>query len=250
MDKFKQRLLEHKNYIEQKGFDIAFYSLKGSQNYGLSTENSDVDSYFVVMPSLKDLAYGKPPISTGYKVNDSGTEEYIIVKDIRVFLKEAENYDFTALEILFSKYLTFEPRYFEAGQLLKDFDFTKNSLIALFRMRRRCEEFSKEVENLNFEFKGDRKSFVRFLTDCNFLMNLSFRIPSFLIIDEEERHNILSIKQGIYTKEKALELFPLSKIKEKVNDNHFSNLFCMTYGRSYYLKEILYNFFETKFKEI
>lgn len=250
MDKYAERLTEHKKYIEQKGFDVAFYSLKGSQNYGISTENSDVDSYFVIMPRLEDLAISRQPISTGYKILGENDEEHITVKDIRVFFREAKNYDFTSLEILSSKYLVFEDKYQYAGSLLNNVNWFKKSSTALYRMKRKCNEFCLEIKNLDFDLKKDRKSFVRFLTDYNFLLNLSLQDFSFFVYSEEERNDLLSIKQGKYSKECALEKFPIFDMTEYIGKESFCSKFNLSSTFDIDLGKILYKFFETKFKEV
>ena len=40
--------------------------LQGSQNYGMATEKSDVDTKCIILPSFEDIVFNKPPISTTY----------------------------------------------------------------------------------------------------------------------------------------------------------------------------------------
>lgn len=37
---------------------------QGSQNYGLDYEDSDIDTKLIVVPSIDDIIFNKPPIST------------------------------------------------------------------------------------------------------------------------------------------------------------------------------------------
>lgn len=57
------QMMRHKKFAESKGYDVILASVYGSQNYALETKESDVDSYLIVMPSLKDLALNRKPVS-------------------------------------------------------------------------------------------------------------------------------------------------------------------------------------------
>ena len=66
MSKWQARVWQHYNhllkYVEE---DYVFgVFLVGSQNYGLATSDSDVDTKAVVLPTLKDLAFNAQPVST------------------------------------------------------------------------------------------------------------------------------------------------------------------------------------------
>ena len=55
--------------------------LQGSQNYGLDTENSDIDTKLIVTPTFEDLALNKQPQSTTHV---RANAEHIDIKDIRM----------------------------------------------------------------------------------------------------------------------------------------------------------------------
>ena len=61
--KIMKRVQEHFDYLKEKGFEIVFIALQGSQNYELDVYDndymSDIDTKAVVLPSFKDFVYGK-----------------------------------------------------------------------------------------------------------------------------------------------------------------------------------------------
>ncbi|MEE1303003.1 MAG: nucleotidyltransferase domain-containing protein [Bacteroidales bacterium] len=88
--------LEHFHKDEIVGI---FY--QGSGNYGLDYEDSDVDTKLIVVPSFKDIAMNKQPISTThFRAND----EHIDFKDIRLYMQTFRKQNLNFLEILFTPY--------------------------------------------------------------------------------------------------------------------------------------------------
>ena len=57
------RLIEHWDYASKK-YNIWFLALYGSQNYGLDTKNSDVDTKGLIIPSFKQLARSESTINS------------------------------------------------------------------------------------------------------------------------------------------------------------------------------------------
>lgn len=75
--------------------------LQGSQNYGLDTPDSDVDTKLIVVPSFKDIAMNKKPVSTTHV---RANEEHIDWKDIRLYMQTFRKQNLNFLEILFTGY--------------------------------------------------------------------------------------------------------------------------------------------------
>ena len=59
------KIIEHYNealkYFPKENIIGVF--LYGSQNYGCDTENSDVDTICIVIPTLKDICFNRAPVS-------------------------------------------------------------------------------------------------------------------------------------------------------------------------------------------
>lgn len=243
-------LVKHCKYVYDKGFDIVFYSLKGSQNYRLSTEKSDIDSYIVVMPTLKDLALSRKPISENFCINGKNGKEYIIVQDVRTFFAELKNYNFYSLEVLFSDYLVSTYKYWYVGESLKSLDWASNNFITLRRTQKRFDELCSSLDKLNFESKTDRKTFNKFIVDYSFLLNISEGFYSFEIFNDEWRKNLLDIKNGKMSKEKALEVFPVFEMRDFIKKEEFTQKFYLSEKIKMDLSDILYRLFMTKFQEV
>lgn len=82
--------------------------LQGSQNYGMGTDKSDIDTKCIIVPSLKDIIFNKSPISTTHiLLND----EHIDIKDIRLIFNNFRKQNINYIEILFTKYFILNPRY-------------------------------------------------------------------------------------------------------------------------------------------
>ena len=84
--------------------------LQGSQNYGLDTPNSDVDTKLIVVPNFKDIAMNKKPVST---THIRANTEHIDWKDIRLYMDTFKKQNLNFLEILFTPYFIINPLYEE-----------------------------------------------------------------------------------------------------------------------------------------
>lgn len=80
---------------------MVFWGLQGSQNYGLATENSDVDTRLLVMPSFKELALNKQPTSETRVMKD---ESHLDVKDLRLYVDTLKKQNMNFVEMLFTDY--------------------------------------------------------------------------------------------------------------------------------------------------
>ena len=82
--------------------------LQGSQNYGLAYEGSDVDTKLIVVPTFKDIALNRKPVSTTHvRANDEHTDW----KDVRLYMETFRKQNLNFLEILFTDYKVMNPYY-------------------------------------------------------------------------------------------------------------------------------------------
>ena len=103
-EKILKRLFEHATIVDNRseGGKRLFTGLVGSQNYGLSTEKSDVDSISVIVPSFKNLILQKERTSiTVYA--DRG--EFAQIKDFRDYCHLIMKGSMNILEALYSPYV-------------------------------------------------------------------------------------------------------------------------------------------------
>jgi predicted nucleotidyltransferase len=111
MDIYK-RLQDHFNesleYFPEN--QIVGIFLQGSQNYGLDIEGSDIDTKLIVVPSFKDIALNKKPVSTTHiRAND----EHIDFKDVRLYMETFRKQNLNFLEILFTEYFSIPIQYYD-----------------------------------------------------------------------------------------------------------------------------------------
>lgn len=104
----EERLKQHYDSINIDGSKFLL-SLQGSQNYGLSYKNSDIDTKMIVIPSLKEIALNKKQASFTHVMEN---EEHCDVKDIRQMFLCFKKQNINFLEVLFSKY-QIKNNYFE-----------------------------------------------------------------------------------------------------------------------------------------
>lgn len=89
--------------------------VQGSQNYGVDTENSDVDTKLIVTPSLDDLVYNRSPKSyTHIRKNN----EHIDIKDIRLYMDCFKKQNINFIEILFTDYKIINSEYYSDWNIL------------------------------------------------------------------------------------------------------------------------------------
>ena len=111
MEKFQEimsRVSEHyEDALEiYPAKNICLVALQGSQNYKLDIPGSDVDTKVLVVPSFKEIALNKQPVSTTHiRYNN----EHFDAKDIRLYMETFRKQNLNFLEILFTKYFILNP---------------------------------------------------------------------------------------------------------------------------------------------
>ena len=103
---------EKKSHLEKLGYKVLALFLQGSQNYGLDVYDedykSDIDAKAIVLPSLRDIVLNKTPVSTTIVLPN---EEHIEVKDIRIMKEMFVKQNISYLELLYTKYYIYNPKY-------------------------------------------------------------------------------------------------------------------------------------------
>jgi len=83
--------------------------LVGSQNYGLETESSDIDTYSFVLPPYMDFISGAPMVSTTIEMEDGS---HLNIKDIRLALNLLRKPSPNIVECFLSDYKVYEPEFY------------------------------------------------------------------------------------------------------------------------------------------
>ena len=106
MDRVKEHYNEALAYFPEDRIVGIF--LQGSQNYGLATPQSDVDTKLIVTPTFKDIAMNRKPVST---THIRANEEHIDFKDIRLYIQTFRKQNLNFLEILYTDFSIVNPIY-------------------------------------------------------------------------------------------------------------------------------------------
>lgn len=112
MDERKQKIqdaLTIHHYAVAKDYDAIMTVLIGSQNYGLDTEKSDFDTFTFVLPTLRDIATLRDPVST----TREDALGHINIKDIRLALNLLKKTSPNSVECFASRNRIVEAKYFD-----------------------------------------------------------------------------------------------------------------------------------------
>lgn len=108
LDRVNEHLIESLEYFNQN--QIAFIALQGSQNYGLETETSDVDTKLILLPSLNNLVFNHQAISTTHvRANNEHTDW----KDLRLMFQTFRKQNLNFVEVLYSPWIITNQDYVE-----------------------------------------------------------------------------------------------------------------------------------------
>lgn len=183
------KLNSHVQLVREKFPDYTFYfcALYGSQNYGLDTEDSDVDSKIAVIPSGKDIILGYEKLSTTLRLEDGSVCE---VKDIREMANQFYKGNINFTEMLYTPYYIQnenipQPYSFDVLKLYRDMIANRDPL-NLMKMvaamaRTKYLTLTKVNNNNNKEaiekYGYDPKSLVTLLRLECFMYNYLFDYP-------------------------------------------------------------------------
>ena len=106
MEKVREHYNEALEYFPEDR--IVCLVLQGSQNYGLDTATSDIDTKLIITPTFRDIAMNKQLVSTTHVRKNN---EHIDFKDIRSYIQTFRKQNLNFLEILFSPYFIVNPLY-------------------------------------------------------------------------------------------------------------------------------------------
>lgn len=99
----------HHLKVKEKGYEVVFTVLVGSQNYHLDCPTSDVDTFTFVLPSAEDLAFAREPQRGEFEVEDGKC----MYKDVRLALNLLKKTSPNSVEYFVGKYRYYESKYEE-----------------------------------------------------------------------------------------------------------------------------------------
>lgn len=260
-EKIMKRVQEHCNYLRDKGYEIVFIALQGSQNYGLDVYDeeymSDIDTKAVVLPSFEDFVYGREPVSKTIVLENN---EHIDVKDIRVMFETYKKQNVNFIETLFSKFRIVNAKYIDLVQPL--FDNAEDIAHINVNQALRCMAgMSKEklkalkhpyptiVDKIE-KYGYDPKQLHHICRMNDFIKKYAEGIPYKECLIPDNKETLINIKKGVLSLEIAEKLaeeidYNTWKTKE---DNIISEDIINQKGIDI-LNKVKYDILKQKFKE-
>ena len=198
--------------VDKFGMDkCVALTLHGSQNYGLSLPESDVDAKLMVVPSWNDIINLRPPVSETIK----GPYGDINITDIRLFIgNNLKKQNFNFIECLFTQYKCVNNMYVDLWNDLVD----SREVIAHYDPKQALRTMLGQVENQRKRWNGfsgkDGEPFDNNKTLYH-MARITWAIVNYshgedfektLVPEEKMRESIMNMRLGKLDKE-AMEYF-------------------------------------------
>ena len=190
-EKIFKVMAEYKKTLEDKGYNVIYIGLYGSQNYNLDDELSDIDCKAIILPTLHDIIFRK--ITSATVECEKGN---IDVKDLVTFYDVIKKGNFSYIESI-------DTEYFIGDKYIKDLfkQFRPNSKSILGAMYEKRKALTHEFPSKTEEFKKwgcDPKQFHHIIRLYNLLdFNLRYKESrSYLEYDEADAKKMIAIKRN------------------------------------------------------
>lgn len=231
-EKVMRRLMEHKAAVEALGYKVVYIALCGSQNYGLDTPESDVDTKAIVLPSFEHFVKNSPPVSfTHIMENDEHCDVKQVSEMFNCFKKQNINY----LEILFTEYKWGNPEYeellkplFDAKEKVAHLDLSRavNCMAGMAMEKRKALEHPYPTIKWKIEKWGyDGKQLHHILRMALFLWNYLCGLPFEKCLKNVRplQYSMMKAKQNKFSLEDARRLADeymdwIHKLKEEYRE--------------------------------
>lgn len=206
-----QHWLEAQEYFKLSQLVGVF--LQGSQNYGLEIPGSDIDTKLIVVPSFKDIALNKKPVSTTHV---RANNEHIDFKDVRLYMETFRKQNLNFLEILFTSYSILNKAYSKEWYRLVANRETIAHMnpwravksmkgVALEKYHAMEHEYPSKVDVLA-QYHYDPKQLHHLLRVQDYLKRYIDGVPYSVCLRPTNPEYLKEVKQGLYTLEEAREI--------------------------------------------
>lgn len=173
------------DYVEKKGGYIIGTFLHGSQNYNLDTEESDVDTVSIYVPTV-DFAIVNSP-KNHQLVMEDGSNEHCTIKDIRNYIKELLKSNPNAIELLYTEYSLY----------LRDFKYFINNREKFLKYN--LSSFFDAADGLAYNYlkRCDEKGVRNFYRIEIMLNNISLdNINNPYFLTDEQREEVFNAERA------------------------------------------------------
>lgn len=260
-EKIMQRVQEHYEYLKQKGYEIVFLALQGSQNYNLDIYDegyeSDIDTKAVILPSFEDFVYNKQPVSETLVLENN---EHIDVKDIRVMFETYKKQNINFIETLFTDFKIINPKYESIVRTL--FDNAEEIAHINYNQALRCMA-GMSMEKLKAlqhpyptikdkidKYGYDPKQLHHILRMNNFIKEYANGKAYKECLISKDRNYLIQIKKGVLPEKQAVELAEITDEETKIiKDKYLKKCDEINQKGIDILNKVKYDTLRNKFKE-
>ena len=242
-----KRVFEHaqKSDTMRKDYTHMFTALSGSQNYGLDTENSDVDTKSIFISNFSTLLFTKKLLSETWILDNN---EHIEAKDVREMgiqlLKQGLNF----VEILFTPYVDINPKYkwfysdlIQLNEKIAHYDKQKTIASMASMVHQHCLAAFKTEGEVNFKKLATAYRVIeqmnKYIKDYSYSEVLDMR---------DHRNTFLSIKNGDMEYDDAYEF---AKDMREKSRNTLINLDYYNHYRDESTAQAMFDLIETAFRK-
>lgn len=142
---FKE-LSNYKKILEEKGYNVIYIGLYGSQNYNLDDEESDIDVKAIILPSLHDIIFRKAT-STTIECEKGNID----VKDLLTFYDVIKKGNFSYIESIQTPY-SIGDKYIKG--LFNRFQVNRKSILGAMYEKRKALTHEYPSKTQEFEKWG------------------------------------------------------------------------------------------------
>ena len=259
--KVMDRVQEHYEYLEQKGYDIVCLGLQGSQNYGLDIYTdeykSDVDTKAIVLPTFEDFVYNREPVSKTIVLDNN---EHIDVKDVRVMFDNFKKQNVNFIEILFTHYGIFNSKY---GDLVQPLFKHKEDIahlntnqaircmagMSMEKLKALKHPYPSIVDKIE-KYGYDPKQLHHILRMNDFIKEYVAGKPFEECLISKRKDYLIEIKKGILNEEEATKLAEETDAEtKKIKEKHITEQDIINEKALDVLNKVKYDLLKYKFKE-
>jgi len=205
-DNIFKELSNRKRILEEKGYNVIYIGLYGSQNYNVADKLSDIDCKAIVLPSLHDIIFRK--VTSKTIECENGT---IDVKDLITFYSVIKKGNFSYIEAMDTEY-SIGDKYIK--ELFKQIRPNKKSILGAMYEKRKAltHEYSSKTEE--FEKWGfDPKQYHHIIRLRDLLYSKTDK--SYLIYDDLKGKVMVKVKRNSFNYSKDFVEFMSDKVIEQ-----------------------------------
>lgn len=193
---------QYKKVLEDKGYQVIYIGLYGSQNYNVDDEVSDIDCKAIIMPSLHDVIFRK----TTSKVVEFENGE-VDVKDLITFYEVIRKGNFSYIESIDTEY-SIGDKYIK--ELFKQIRPNMKSILGAMYEKRKALTHEYPSKHAEFEKWGFDPKQHHHIERLNDLLTINIGDNdnlSYLVYDGALKNFMIDIKRNKYnyTKEQVEE---------------------------------------------